>query len=221
MCKSGPPADGPNLQVSFYPGRRLAGQFCMQCSIRTAGSWYNVTKNLYPDPRLTAVKGQYLLSALRQSLKFCLNLSLGRHYLYSSPRHIRFKRYVSTFCFALENAQERESRQCQNILTNVFIAEYYLVCLQQFLVAKVNDNNFNRKFREATCMLNYLVKHLFIKSCSCYIGQHNLQFYSRKMFQCIHVTIVIYVIGRIKVNWRILTNIEDSCISRPPTSELR
>ena len=22
MCKSGPPADGPNLHVSFYPGRR-------------------------------------------------------------------------------------------------------------------------------------------------------------------------------------------------------
>ena len=29
MCKSGPPADGPNLHVLFYPGRRLAAPFCM------------------------------------------------------------------------------------------------------------------------------------------------------------------------------------------------
>ena len=36
MCKSGPPADGPNLHVSFYPGRRLAAQFGM----------------FYPDRRL-------------------------------------------------------------------------------------------------------------------------------------------------------------------------
>ena len=27
MCKSGPPADGPNLHVSFYPGRRWRPHF--------------------------------------------------------------------------------------------------------------------------------------------------------------------------------------------------
>ena len=31
MCKSGPPADGPNLHVSFYPGRRLAAH--LACSV--------------------------------------------------------------------------------------------------------------------------------------------------------------------------------------------
>ena len=57
MCISGPPADGTHLHVSFYPGRRLTARFCMQYSIRIPGSWYIVTKNLYPDPRLMAVKG--------------------------------------------------------------------------------------------------------------------------------------------------------------------
>ena len=50
QCLSGTPADCIDLHVSFYPGRRLTARFCMQCSIRIAGSPYNVTKNLYPDP---------------------------------------------------------------------------------------------------------------------------------------------------------------------------
>ena len=31
MCISGPPADGINLHVSFYPGRRLTSRFA--CSV--------------------------------------------------------------------------------------------------------------------------------------------------------------------------------------------
>ena len=46
MCTSGLPAHGPNLQVSFYPGRRLTVPICRQCSSQTASSWYNVTQNL-------------------------------------------------------------------------------------------------------------------------------------------------------------------------------
>ena len=71
MCKSGPPADGTNLHVSFYLGRRLTALFCMSCSIRIADSWYSVTKNLYPDPQLTAVKG----------LNICIRLVPTQFYL--------------------------------------------------------------------------------------------------------------------------------------------
>ena len=70
MCIFGMPADCIDLHVSFYPGRRLTARFCMQCSIRIAGSPYNVTKNLYPDPRLTAVKGLSL--HINKLHKYCI-----------------------------------------------------------------------------------------------------------------------------------------------------